>query len=61
MSWDPIDKLTVAATLARRLLNIPGRLDCRSGRPALRLPATWPWADTFTTALRRIRNLPQRC
>ncbi|WP_419945927.1 IS1380 family transposase [Candidatus Poriferisodalis sp.] len=54
-------KLTVGATIARRLLTMPGRLVNRSGRPTLRLPARWPWADTFTTALRHIRNLPQRC
>ncbi|WP_419944720.1 IS1380 family transposase [Candidatus Poriferisodalis sp.] len=54
-------KLTVAATIARRLLNIPARLVNRSGRPTLRLPAKWPWAAQFTAALRHIRNLPQRC
>ncbi|WP_419554199.1 hypothetical protein [Candidatus Poriferisodalis sp.] len=54
-------KLTVAATIARRLFAIPGRLVNRSGRPTLRLPARWPWADTFTAALHRIPNLPQRC
>ncbi|WP_419946403.1 IS1380 family transposase [Candidatus Poriferisodalis sp.] len=32
-------KPTVGATLARRLPNIAGRLDRRSGRPTLRLPA----------------------
>ena len=25
----------------------------------LRLPLNWPWQNTFTTALQRIRNLPQ--
>ncbi|WP_419946331.1 IS1380 family transposase [Candidatus Poriferisodalis sp.] len=54
-------KLTVGATIARRLLNIPARLVNRSGRPTLRLPAKWPWAAQFTAALRHIRNLPQRC
>ena len=57
---DP-DKLTVAATVAKRLLAVPGRLVNRSGRPTLRLPARWPRANTFTTALRRIRSLPQHC
>ena len=28
-------------------------------RHRLRLPLNWPWANTFTTALQRIRNLPQ--
>ena len=52
-------KLTVAATIARRLLTMPGRLVNRSGQATLRLPARWPWAAQFTTALHRIRNLPQ--
>ncbi len=57
---DP-QKLTVAATIARRLLTMPGRLVNRSGRPTLRLPARWPWAATFTAALDKIRCLPQHC
>ena len=57
---DP-NRLTVAATITKRLLAMPGRLVNRSGRPTLRLPANWPWAAPFTAALRRIRNLPQRC
>lgn len=57
---DP-NKLTVTATITRRLLAVPGRLVNRSGRPTLRLPAKWPWAAAFTTALSHIRNLPQRC
>jgi len=52
------DQLTVARTVRARLLNLPGRLVNRSGRPTLRLPAHWPWATTFTAALTRIRNLP---
>ena len=52
------DELTVARTVRARLLNLPGRLVNRSGRPTLRLPAHWPWATAFTTALGRIRNLP---
>ena len=57
----PTHKLTVAATVTRRLLAVPGRLVNRSGRPTLRLPAKWPWAHAFTAALDRIRSLPQRC
>jgi Transposase DDE domain group 1 len=52
------DELTVARTVRARLVNLPGRLVNRSGRPTLRLPAQWPWATAFSTALRRIRNLP---
>ena len=45
------DELTVARTMRTRLIALPGRLVNRAGRPTLRLPDRWPWADTFTTAL----------
>ena len=35
-----------------------GRLVNHSGRHRLRLPLNWPWANTFTTALGHIRDLP---
>lgn len=52
------DELIVAKTFRRRYLNIPGRLVNRSGTPTLRLPARWPWANPFTTALDALRTLP---
>ena len=52
------NQLTVAATLRRRLICVPGRLVNHSQRHILRLPADWPWAHTFTAALNRLRNLP---
>ena len=55
----PTRQLTVAATIANRLLTVPGRLVNHSGRHKLRLPLNWPWATAFTTALGHIRNLPQ--
>ena len=55
----PTAQLTVAATIANRLLTVPGRLVNHSRRHRLRLPLNWPWANTFTTALGHIRNLPQ--
>ena len=55
----PTRQLTVAATIRNRLLTVPGRLVNHSGRHKLRLPLNWPWANTFTTALQHIRNLPQ--
>ena len=55
----PARQLTVAATIRNRLLTVPGRLVNHSGRHKLRLPLNWPWQNTFTTALQRIRNLPQ--
>ena len=51
-------QLTVAATVRKRLLTVPARLLNHSGRHRLRLPLNWPWANTFTTALGHIRNLP---
>ena len=50
-------ELTVARTMRTRLIGLPGRLVNRAGRPTLRLPERWPWADTFTTALDSIRLL----
>ena len=55
----PPRQLTVAATIRNRLLTVPARLVNHSSRRKLRLPLNWPWANTFTTALRHIRNLPQ--
>ena len=40
-----------------RLISLPGRLVNRAGRPTLRLPDRWPWADTFTAALDALRLL----
>ena len=54
----PPRQLTVAATVRNRLLAVPARLVNHSGRHKLRLPADWPWATAFTTALQQIRNLP---
>jgi hypothetical protein len=49
-----------AATLRRRLFSIPGRLVHTARRLHLRLPANWPWAEAFLTALTSINALPQR-
>jgi Transposase DDE domain group 1 len=51
------DQLIVARTIRTRLLDIPGRLVNRAGRPTLRLPTGWPWATQFTTALDTLRTL----
>ena len=50
-------ELTVARTMRTHLISLPGRLVNRAGRPTLRLPDRWPWADTFTTALHSLRLL----
>jgi hypothetical protein len=54
----PAEQLTVARTIRTRLLALPGRLVNRSRQWVLRLPARWPWATTFNTALDQIRSLP---
>ncbi|HET9665376.1 MAG TPA: IS1380 family transposase [Desertimonas sp.] len=50
-------ELTVARTMRTRLVGLPGRLVNHAGRPTLRLPQRWPWAETFTTALTALRLL----
>jgi hypothetical protein len=54
----PEDHLTVARTVRTRFLSVPGRLLSRSGRPTLRMPLEWPWADAFNRALDLLRALP---
>jgi hypothetical protein len=51
------DRLIVARTIRTRLLALPGRLVNRAGQPTLRLPARWPWANTFNTILDALRSL----
>lgn len=51
------DQLVVARSIRTRLLALPARLVNRSGRPTLRMPTRWPWADQFVTALNAIREL----
>jgi hypothetical protein len=48
----------VANIFRNRLLTIGGRLVNHAGRPTLRLPARWPWADRFTATLDTLRALP---
>jgi hypothetical protein len=49
---------TVAKTLRRTLLALPGRLTRSARRWRLHLPAGWPWAHPFTMALARLRCIP---
>jgi hypothetical protein len=51
------DQLTVARSIRTRLLALPARLVNRSGRPTLRMPTNWPWAQQFITALNALRDL----
>jgi PII-like signaling protein len=54
----PDGQLTVARTVRTRLVILPGRLVNRAGHWILRLPARWPWAQQFLTAITRLRALP---
>jgi hypothetical protein len=54
----PEDQLVVARTVRTRFLSVPGRIVSRSGRPTLRTPLEWPWADAFHGALDLLRLLP---
>jgi hypothetical protein len=49
---------SVAKTLRRRLLQIPGRLTRTARRWTLHLPARWPWQHVFEDTLGRLRTLP---
>jgi hypothetical protein len=52
------DEQTVAKTLRRTLLMLPGRLNRSAHRWTLHLPAGWPWAHSFAMALARLRCIP---
>jgi hypothetical protein len=52
------DQQTVAKTLRRTVLLLPGRLTRSARRWTLHLPAGWPWAHSFTMALARLRCIP---
>ena len=57
----PPRKLVYGSTIRNRLFGIPGRLVNHSRHHILRLPARWPWARTYLTALGNLRALPQLC
>jgi hypothetical protein len=52
---------TTMPSLRRRIFTMPARLVRTARRLHLRLPANWPWATEFSTALAAITALPQRC
>jgi hypothetical protein len=54
----PDSTIPTARTVRRRLLNIPGRLTRTARRLTLRMPARWPWATQFLTALERLHAVP---
>ena len=45
------ETLIATDTLRRRYLRVPGRLTCSARRLTLHLPARWPWAKRFDSAL----------
>jgi Transposase DDE domain group 1 len=51
-------QLIVARTIRTKFFSIPGSLVNRSGRPTLRAPFAWPWAEAFERALLLLRSLP---
>ena len=52
------DQQTVAKTLRRTLLHLPGRLTRSARQWTLHLPAGWPWEHSFQMALARLRCIP---
>jgi hypothetical protein len=50
--------IVTTKTLRRRLFGLVGRLSRSARRLTLHLPARWPWAIGWTTALRRLRAIP---
>jgi hypothetical protein len=50
--------IVTTKTLRRRLFGLVGRLTSSARRLTLHLPARWPWAIGWTTALARLRATP---
>jgi Transposase DDE domain group 1 len=50
--------IVTTKTLRRRLFGLVGRLTRSARRMTLHLPAGWPWAIGWTTALARLRAIP---
>jgi hypothetical protein len=52
------ERIVTTKTLRRRLFGLVGRLTRSARRLTLHLPAHWPWAIGWSTALARFRALP---
>jgi hypothetical protein len=50
--------IVTTKTLRRRLFSLAGRLTRSARRVRLHLPARWPWAIGWTTALAQLRTIP---
>ena len=44
--------------LRYRLLHVAGRIASHARSVKLRLPRSWPWAETLATAFTRLQALP---
>ncbi len=51
------ETLIATDTLRRHHLTIPGRITRSARRLTLHLPARWPWAEAFNTALANLRAI----
>jgi Transposase DDE domain group 1 len=52
------EAIVTTKTLRRRLFGLVGRLTRSARRMTLHLPARWPWAIGWATALARLRAIP---
>ncbi|MGH7320605.1 MAG: IS1380 family transposase [Candidatus Rokuibacteriota bacterium] len=52
------ERIVTTKTLRRRLFGLVGRLTRSARRLTLHLPARWPWAIGWSTALARFRAIP---
>jgi hypothetical protein len=50
--------IVTTKTLRQRLFSLVGRLTRSARQLTLHLPARWPWAIGWTTALMRLRAIP---
>ncbi|MBW3537595.1 MAG: transposase [Actinobacteria bacterium] len=55
---EPVDQLTVARSVRRRLIAMPARLVNHAGTLILRCPLRWPWRHWFKRRLAVLRALP---
>jgi hypothetical protein len=55
---EPVDQLTVARTVRRRLFHLPARVVDHAGALILRrCPTAWPWRHWFTRRITVLRGL----
>jgi Transposase DDE domain group 1 len=52
------ETLLASKTVRTRMIALPGRITRSGRRSHLHLPTNWPWAQRFSGALHRLRQLP---